>query len=188
MPNPFKDLPITHPAPKGYISIRDAWIWTVAVLHPKEWSVNYDEKTDEVSKTQYRAVADKLTNALQEGRLQGVTDSSERRPIPAIYWPSKAHVTSGQLIEDGTIIIVEKDRFLVWLKSEFHVSVPRPGPKSGSGKIDDTKAFEAMRSLIDIEGYSVHAAAVEVEPDAGRRGGCPASVISRLERKYPHSN
>ena len=94
-----------------------------------------------------RAAIDKLSEALQSNILQGITYNKDRIPVPAHWWSDKAHVASGQIISDGTIVMVPESEVEDWLNKECGLAKQR-GRKRGDGKINDDALIDEMYNLI----------------------------------------
>lgn len=177
-----KKPPTAHPSPKGFISVRDAWLQTVAAVYPEEWDSTYNSKTAKSSRKHYNQIADKLELALQEGRLQGVTNDKDKISIPADWWPSKAHVTGGQIIKNGTTISIRESDFKRWQRDELGIDVSITGRPKGSG-INDELLIKGMHKIVR-NGKTPHAAAVDIATSIESDADKMEVVKDRIFRKF----
>lgn len=184
MKNAMKKPPIAHPSPKGFISVRDAWLQTVAAVYPEEWNRAYDLKTDGSSRKQYDEIATKLELALQEGRLQGVAYNADKMDIPADWWPCKAHVTGGQVIEGGTIIVIRETDFKRWQRDVLRIDVQVTGRPIGSGTDDTILLFEMGELIKEGKFNNPYAAAVFVAGSVKCSEVEMNTIKGRIYRKY----
>jgi hypothetical protein len=183
-----KKLPTAHPSPKGFISVRDAWLQTVAAVYPENLDRVYDKLNNEKSRDQHAEIATKLENALQEGRLQGVSYDAEKKDIPADWWPNEAHVTAGQTIKDGTIIVIRESDLKRWQRDQLNIDVSVTGRPKGTG-INDADLLSQMNELIQKgECKTPNAAAIKVASFVTSSEGELKTVSDRLGRKYRNSN